>query len=89
MYNYSSISNPRAYVTTGARISNNSWGGGKSSGIYDSDAQKYDALVRDAQPTNSTYSADGNQEMVIIFCHAAIPEAHTNQTDQHLPPPRM
>ena len=45
----------------GARISNNSWGSSVR-GAYDSDAQAYDALVRDAQP-----SVAGNQEMVIVF----------------------
>ena len=50
----------------GARISNNSWGG-FGDGSYDMDAQTYDALVRDAQPTGATYVADGNQEMVIVF----------------------
>jgi hypothetical protein len=45
----------------GARISNNSWGSSVR-GAYDSDAQAYDALVRDAQPTVA-----GNQEMVIVF----------------------
>jgi len=48
-----------------ARISNNSWG--SSDYGYDSYAQSYDALVRDAQPTGSTYSVTGNQEMVIVF----------------------
>ena len=51
----------------GARISSNSWGGKNSQGLYDSECQNYDALVRDAQPTNSTFGADGNQEMVIVF----------------------
>ncbi len=50
-----------AYAS-GARISNNSWGAGGSSGAYDTESQNYDALVRDAQPLN-----DGNQEMVIVF----------------------
>jgi hypothetical protein len=49
----------------GARISNNSWGG--SDDVYDSDAQAYDALVRDAQPDGSAFPAAGNQEMVIVF----------------------
>ena len=50
----------------GARISNNSWG---SPGyhVYDTDAQAYDALVRDAQPAGSTHPVAGNQEMVIVF----------------------
>ncbi len=51
---------------SGARISNNSWGG-SASGDYDSDAQAYDALVRDAQPGGSTYPTPGNQEMVLVF----------------------
>ena len=46
--------------TAGARISNNSWG--SVSNIYDSTAQEYDALVRDAQP-----SVAGNQEMIFVF----------------------
>lgn len=49
----------RAYAN-GARISNNSWGQGGNS--YDSIAQEYDALVRDAQPL-----ASGNQEMTFVF----------------------
>ena len=44
----------------GARISNNSWG--NISNTYDSSAQEYDSLVRDAQPSTS-----GNQEMVFVF----------------------
>jgi hypothetical protein len=51
----------------GARISNNSWGGVKSFGVYDSEAQAYDALVRDAQPANSAVPMPGNQGMVIVF----------------------
>lgn len=50
----------------GARISNNSWGGGSDS-TYNSDSQRYDALVRDAQPAGSSFSVAGNQEMVIVF----------------------
>ncbi|HEX3799826.1 MAG TPA: S8 family serine peptidase [Verrucomicrobiae bacterium] len=50
----------------GARISNNSWGA-VVGGLYDSRAQNYDALVRDAESTNSLYSTPGNQEMVIVF----------------------
>ena len=50
----------------GARISNNSWGS-TDDGLYNSDSQAYDALVRDAQPTNSTFFVAGNQEMVIVF----------------------
>ena len=44
----------------GARISNNSWG--NSSNTYDTNAQEYDALVRDAQP-----GVPGNQQMSFIF----------------------
>jgi hypothetical protein len=58
----------------GARISNNSWGdsgGGQGAspddGLYNSDSQAYDALVRDAQPAGSSHPAPGNQEMVIVF----------------------
>ncbi len=58
----------------GARISNNSWGstgtnaaGTKIFGMYDSEAQFYDALVRDAQPGESPYPAPGNQEMTFVF----------------------
>jgi hypothetical protein len=51
----------------GARISNNSWGDTGSDGMYNSDSQAYDALVRDAQPDGSTYATAGNQEMVIVF----------------------
>ncbi|HWD20939.1 MAG TPA: S8 family serine peptidase [Verrucomicrobiae bacterium] len=55
----------------GARVSNNSWGGGSGSqeelGVYDVDAQEYDALVRDAEPANSKFPVAGNQEMVIVF----------------------
>src|SRR6185369_10242981 len=40
---------------------------GSSANTYTTDAQSYDALVRDAQPTGSTFPAAGNQEMVIVF----------------------
>jgi hypothetical protein len=50
----------------GARISNDSWAGTED-GVYDLDAQEYDALVRDAQPAGSQYATPGNQEMVIVF----------------------
>jgi hypothetical protein len=55
----------RAYQS-GARISNNSWGG-TGTGDYDIDTQIYDGLVRDAQPSNSAVPAAGNQQMVIVF----------------------
>ncbi len=45
----------------GARVSADSWGGGVA-GAYDSDSQRYDALVRDAQSITA-----GNQQMVIVF----------------------
>jgi hypothetical protein len=51
---------------SGARISNNSWGSAVR-GIYNSDCQTYDALVRDAQPGGSTFATAGNQPMVIVF----------------------
>ncbi|WP_225413269.1 S8 family serine peptidase [Stigmatella hybrida] len=54
----------RAY-RDGMRISSNSWGAEDNS--YDADAQAYDALVRDAQPTGSAVPTPGNQEMVILF----------------------
>ncbi|AKJ02001.1 S8 family serine peptidase [Archangium gephyra] len=54
----------RAY-RDGMRISSNSWGAG--SDLYDADAQRYDALVRDAQPTGSAVPNPGNQEMFIAF----------------------
>ena len=44
-----------------ARISSNSWGADVS-GAYDMEAQRYDALVRDAQNGTS-----GNQEYTIVF----------------------
>ncbi|MBS1787863.1 MAG: S8 family serine peptidase, partial [Acidobacteria bacterium] len=50
----------------GSRISTNSWGANVG-GAYNSDSQRYDALVRDAQPAGSTFSVAGNQENVILF----------------------
>lgn len=55
----------RAYQA-GARVSNNSWGSAVG-GVYDMDAQNFDALVRDAQPAGSVNAAPANQEMVIAF----------------------
>ena len=49
-----------AAYASGARISNNSWG--NASNEYDTIAQEYDSLVRDARP-----STPGNQEMVFVF----------------------
>lgn len=57
----------RAY-RDGARVSNNSWGASTAGG-YGTDAQAYDALVRDAQPGSSAVPVAGNQQMV--FCFAA------------------
>ena len=57
----------RAYRDA-ARISNNSWGSDVG-GLYDVDAQQYDALVRDAQPAGSAVATAGNQEMVIVFAN--------------------
>jgi subtilisin-like proprotein convertase family protein len=50
----------------GARISSNSWGA-PANGAYTIDAQAFDALVRDAQPNNAPFPAQGNQEQVIVF----------------------
>ena len=50
----------------GARISTNSWGASVF-GAYNTDSQSYDSLVRDAQPTGSTFAVVGNQQMVICF----------------------
>lgn len=60
---YSEIES-RAYNDS-MRISSNSWGA--SSNAYSIDSQEYDALVRDAQPTGSTFPVAGNQEYVILF----------------------
>lgn len=54
----------RAY-RDGMRISSNSWGA--NTNLYTSDSQRYDALVRDAQPAASAVPSAGNQEMVIVF----------------------
>ncbi len=62
----------------GVRVSNNSWGAKNSAGLYTTDSQNYDALVRDAQPTNSTYPANGNQQMVIVFAAGNDGPARTN-----------
>jgi hypothetical protein len=51
----------------GARISANSWGSTALDGSYNVDAQTYDALVRDAQPSGSAVATPGNQQMVIVF----------------------
>ena len=55
----------RAY-RDGARISSDSWGA-DTAGDYDVDAQSYDALVRDAQPTGAAVATAGNQEITIVF----------------------
>lgn len=62
--NYATLQS-QAY-NDGARVSNNSWGN-TSGNTYNTDAQSYDALVRDAQPTGSPFPTAGNQEMVIVF----------------------
>src|SRR6185295_2071989 len=50
----------------GMRVSSNSWGAAVG-GAYNTDSQRYDALVRDAQPAGSTFPTAGNQEMIIVF----------------------
>jgi hypothetical protein len=55
----------RAY-RDGARVSGNSWGADTAGG-YDADAQAYDAIVRDAQPTGSAVANSGNQQMTFVF----------------------
>ena len=62
--NYSDMIS-RAY-RDGARISSDSWGADTYGG-YDVDAQEYDALVRDAQPSGAAVPAAGNQGMTIVF----------------------
>lgn len=61
--NYADLQS-RAYHD-GARISANSWGA--TNNTYTVDAQAFDALVRDAQPSGASFAAPGNQEMVIVF----------------------
>jgi hypothetical protein len=72
IFDTSSFTNPnypnlaaRAY-RDGVRISSNSWGA-DTAGAYDVDAQSYDALVRDAQPTGSAVAVVGNQQMTFVF----------------------
>ena len=73
--NYANLQS-RAY-RDGARVSNNSWGA-DTAGAYDVDAQTYDALVRDAQPSGSSVPNSGNQQMVIVFAAGnAGPNAST------------
>jgi subtilisin-like proprotein convertase family protein len=55
----------RAY-RDGARISANSWGS-RAQGAYTADAQTYDYLVRDAQPSGSAVAVAGNQELTFVF----------------------
>jgi hypothetical protein len=50
-----------AAYANGARISNNSWGSTSSTGTYDSQAQAYDALVRDVG------AAGQNRQMIVVF----------------------
>ncbi|WP_233262159.1 S8 family serine peptidase [Vitiosangium sp. GDMCC 1.1324] len=61
--NYENLQS-RAY-RDGMRISSNSWG--SNANTYTADSQRYDALVRDAQPTASAVPNAGNQEMIIVF----------------------
>ncbi|HEY1663662.1 MAG TPA: S8 family serine peptidase [Verrucomicrobiae bacterium] len=49
-----------AAYTNGARISNNSWGA-NIDGAYDSDAQAYDALVRDVGASGK------DRQMIVVF----------------------
>lgn len=66
----------RAY-NDGMRLSTNSWGANVG-GAYNSDSQRYDALVRDAQPASAAIPVVGNQEMVILFAAGnAGPGANT------------
>ncbi|MBK8269631.1 MAG: S8 family serine peptidase [Planctomycetes bacterium] len=62
--NYTTLQS-NAY-NNGARISSNSWGN-TSGNTYNTDAQTYDSLVRDAQPASSPFPVAGNQEMTIVF----------------------
>lgn len=50
----------------GARVSSNSWGANTAGG-YNVNSQTFDAIVRDAQPTGSTFPSPGNQEYVVVF----------------------
>ena len=62
--NYDNLA-ARAY-RDGARVSGNSWGA-DTAGAYDADAQNYDRLVRDAQPSGSAVATAGNQQMTFVF----------------------
>ena len=56
----------------GARVENNSWG--TDGNAYDSAAQEYDALTRDADP-----NSPGNQEMTFVFAVGNNgPDGHVN-----------
>ncbi|MCA0350836.1 MAG: S8 family serine peptidase [Chloroflexi bacterium] len=61
-----------AGFATGATITNNSWGMDSDEGLYDSAAQAYDALTRDASSTTA-----GNQEMLHVF---AVGNSHSEQS---------
>jgi hypothetical protein len=79
--NYANLQS-QAY-SDGARVSSDSWGG-TGNGAYNTDAQSYDALVRDAQPTGSAVPNAGNQEMVIVFAAGnAGPNATTIGAPRH------
>ena len=71
----------RAY-RDGMRISSNSWGA-DSNGATTSDAQRYDALVRDAQPAGSAVPDAGNQEMVIVFAAGNAGSGATRWARRH------
>jgi subtilisin-like proprotein convertase family protein len=66
----------RAYQD-GSRISSNGWGAA-GVGEYNFDAQAYDYLVRDSQPSGAKFEAPGNQQNVIIF--SAGNDGPTTQT---------
>ncbi len=87
IFDPSSFTNPdfedlqsRAY-RDGSRISSNSWGN-TTGNAYNTYSQRYDALVRDAQPTGSAVPAAGNQAMVIVFANG---NSGTSSTATHAP----
>ena len=69
VFNCGGVFNPTAELddvagiayAAGARISNNSWGN-TDAGVYSSESQDYDRLVRDASP-----GVAGNQQLVEVF----------------------
>jgi hypothetical protein len=50
----------------GMRISSNSWGSNPGTGVYNTNSQIFDSLVRDAQPAGSTFPTAGNQEYTMV-----------------------